>query len=93
MYSKTGLSPTAAFAGLALPVIMDSGRVVAALPFAAVRLAGFRPASLEVLLVLRAGMVVTCNVEVYRPNLVIGSFCLSPVERKCAACHAASFLT
>src|SRR5580692_1359146 len=55
MYAKTGLSPTAAFAGLALPVAMDSGRVVAGLPFAAVRLAGFRPASLEVLSVL-AGM-------------------------------------
>src|ERR1700744_4308119 len=66
MYAKTGLPPTAAFAGLALPVTMDSGRVVAALPSAAaVRLAGFRPASLEVFSsVLRAGIVVTCTVEV-----------------------------
>src|SRR5580704_14316478 len=65
MYAKTGLSPTAAFAGLALPVTMDSGRVVAALPSAAVRLAGFRPASLDVFSsVLRAGIGVTCTVEV-----------------------------
>ena len=46
---------------------MDSGRVVAGLPFAAVRLAGFRPASLEVLSVL-AGMAVTCIVDVCRPD-------------------------
>src|SRR5580692_11817733 len=62
MYAKTGLSPTAAFAGLALPVAMDCGRVVAGLAFAAVRLAGFRPASLEVLSVF-AGMAVTCILD------------------------------
>src|SRR5277367_722424 len=67
MYAKTGLSPTAAFAGLALPVAMDSGRVVAALPFVAVRLVGFRPASLEALSVL-TGMAVTCIVDVCRPD-------------------------
>jgi hypothetical protein len=37
------------------------------LPFAAVRLAGFRPASLEVLSVL-AGTAVTCFVDVCRPD-------------------------
>src|SRR5580698_6821647 len=64
MYAKTGLSPTAAFAGLALPVAMDSARAVAALPFAALRLADFRPASLEVL----TGIAVTCSVDVCRPD-------------------------
>src|SRR5580692_6102094 len=67
MYAKTGLSPTAAFAGLALPVAMDSGRVLAALPFAAVRLVGFRPASLEVLSLL-TGMAVTSIVDGRRPD-------------------------
>jgi len=67
MYAKTGLSPTAAFAGLALPVAMDSGRVVAGLSFAAVRLAGSRPASMEVLSVL-TGMAVTCFEDVCRPD-------------------------
>src|SRR6201999_3350271 len=67
MYAKTGLSPTAAFAGLALPVAMDSGRGVAGVPFAALRLADFRPASLEVLSVL-TGMAVTCSVDVCRPD-------------------------
>src|SRR5580692_6690044 len=67
MYAKTGLSPTAGFAGLALPLAMDFGRVVAGLPFVAVRLAGFRPASLEVLSVL-AGMAVTCFVDVCRSD-------------------------
>ena len=66
--AKTGLSPTAVFAGLALPVTMDSGRVVVALPLAAVRLAGFRPAILGVLSVLPAGVAVTCTVGVRRPN-------------------------
>jgi hypothetical protein len=47
---------------------MDSGRVVATLPFAAVRLAGFRPVSLEVLSVLGVDMSVTCAAEVCRPN-------------------------
>src|SRR6202012_1505024 len=55
------------FAGLALPVAMDSGRVVAAVPFAALRLADFRPASLEVLSAL-TGMAGTCSVDVCRPD-------------------------
>jgi|GEM_PF-7069930 len=67
MYAKTGLSPSAAFAGLALPVTMDSGRVVAGLPFAAVSLAGFGPASLEVLSIL-AGMAVTCFEDMCRSD-------------------------
>src|SRR5690606_12597908 len=67
---NTGLSPTAGFARLALPVTMDSGRVVAVLPFAVVRFAGFRPAGLGVLSVLRARMGVTGGVEVYRPHAV-----------------------
>src|SRR5688500_17918524 len=61
IYAKTGLSPSAAFAGLALPVIMVSGSVQAALPCAAVRFAGFRTVGLEALSVLRAGMVVSCT--------------------------------
>jgi hypothetical protein len=68
MYANTGLSPTAAFAELALPVAMEAGRAMAVLPFAAVRLAGFGSASLEVLSVLRAGMAGTCIVEVCQPN-------------------------
>src|ERR1700728_4575803 len=70
MYAKTGLSPTAAFAGLALPVAMDSGRFLAGLPFAAVRLAGFRRASLEVLSVL-AGKAATCIVGVCRGRKIV----------------------
>jgi hypothetical protein len=54
------LSPTAAFAELAFPVTMDAGSGVAALPSATVRLV-FRPARLEVLSVLRAGMVTSCT--------------------------------
>src|SRR3974390_901967 len=59
MYAKTALSPTAAFAGLALPVTMDSGRVMAALPLASVRLAGLRPASFKFLSVLGGDIVVS----------------------------------
>ena len=51
------LSPSAAFAELALPVIIDSGSMVASLPCAAERLARFRTVGLEVLSVLRVGMV------------------------------------
>src|SRR5262245_47142039 len=40
---------------------MASGSVVAALPPAAMRSAGFRAAGLEVLSVLRAGMAVSCT--------------------------------
>jgi hypothetical protein len=54
------LSPTAAFAGLALPVTMDVGRAVATLPFATERFAGFLRAGLKVLSVLRVGIFVTC---------------------------------
>src|SRR6201996_2127592 len=67
MYAKTGFSPTAAFAGLALPVGMDSGRVAAALTFGVLRLAGFRPAGLKDLSLL-TGMAVTCSVDVCRPD-------------------------
>src|SRR5262245_3573051 len=68
MYAKTGLSPTAAFAGLALPVNMDVGRVVATLALAAVRLAGLRPADLDVLSLLGVGMAVDRRVKGRRPN-------------------------
>ena len=47
---------------------MDSGSVVAALLVAALRLAGFRPGSLEVLSVLRAGMVGASIFDVCRAN-------------------------
>ena len=47
---------------------IDAGSVAAALPLAAVRLAGFRPVSLEDLSALRAGMVVTPSLEACRPD-------------------------
>ena len=68
MYAKTGLSPTAAFAELALPVTMDSGSGVAALLSPAVRLVGFPRAGSDLLSVLQAGMV-SCTSEVCRPNV------------------------
>src|SRR5215471_11675770 len=64
MYANTGLSPIAAFARLALPVTMDSGRVMAALPLASVRLTGLRPGRVEFLSVLGADIVVS-----YRKSL------------------------
>jgi hypothetical protein len=67
-----GLSPTAAFAGLALPVTMDSGSVVAAWPCATARLIGLRTAGLEVLSDLRAGMAV--------PRMCAGRTCRSVAE-------------
>jgi hypothetical protein len=51
------LSPSAAFAGLALPVTMESGIGVDTLPGGDARRVDFRLVDLEVLLVLRAGMV------------------------------------
>src|SRR5690606_5280878 len=47
---------------------MDCGSVVAALTFPAVRFAGFRTVGLEVLSVLRAGMVVSWISEVDPPD-------------------------
>jgi hypothetical protein len=50
---------------------MDSGSMVAALPCAAERLAGFRIVGLEVLSVLRVGMVVSRASEVYRQTTAV----------------------
>src|SRR5512143_4086297 len=61
MYAKTGLSPTAAFAGLALPVAMDFFTAAVVLPFAGGRLAGFRRVGLELLAFLGVGMTVACS--------------------------------
>lgn len=58
------MSPTAAFAELALPVTMDSGSVEAALLCDAARLVGFRTVGLEVLSDLRAGMTLYCTSDV-----------------------------
>ena len=69
---KTGLSPTAAFAGLALPV-MASGSVVATSPCASVRSAVFRTAGLEVLSALRAGMVGSSKPRTFSPCSLFGS--------------------
>src|SRR5262245_24980368 len=48
---------------------MASLSVVAPLPGAAVRLAAFRTAGLEVLSISRAGMMVSCTSELCRPNV------------------------
>jgi hypothetical protein len=50
------LSPSAAFAGLALPVNMDSGSVVAALLWATARVIGLRTTGFEDLSDLRDGI-------------------------------------
>ncbi len=64
--ATVSLSPTAAFAGLALPV-RDSGSVVANSPGASVLLAGFWTAGLEVLSVLRAAMVISYQPRTFSP--------------------------
>src|ERR1700694_2926437 len=56
MYAKTGLSPTAAFAGLALPVIA-SGSAVATSTCAAVRVAGFWTSLLPISLLVTESII------------------------------------
>jgi hypothetical protein len=56
MYAKTGLSPTAAFAGLALPVI-PSGSLVATTTCAAVRVTGFWTFVLPICLLVIEGII------------------------------------
>jgi hypothetical protein len=69
MYAKTGLSPTAAFAGLALPVI-PSGSVAATSTCAAVRVADFGTSLLPISLLVMERIIPDASREAaYRPAI------------------------